>query len=175
MTTESIAFRRLKLSDFIPLITLYKKLTPATLYYWPGLLQPPSASRNFIRWLFGRILILCALINIHLPKFSMYLQPDEFIPFLFIGAFHQEIVGVAFLVVKKREPLTAELGIGVVDEWQGKGLGSRLMERIIREARILGFSRLALKVYSSNYKAVNLYRKYGFKERNKHKDHGGMS
>ena len=76
-------------------------------------------------------------------------------------------------MVKKREPLTAELGIGVVDEWQGKRVGSRLMKRIIIEARSLGFSTLTVTVYSSNYKAINLYKKYGFAERNKRKDHRG--
>jgi len=74
---------------------------------------------------------------------------------------------------KKREPLIAEVGIGVIDEYQGKGVGSRLMEGIIAEGKNLGLSRLYLTVFSSNSKAINLYRKYGFLEINKYKDHCG--
>jgi len=164
----SLEFRRLKLSDFIPLITLYRKVAPATLYYWPGLLQPPNL-RNFTRWLLRVIAIICALNNF--SKFLMYLKPDKSIPFLFIGAFSsRNLIGVAFLMKKKREPLIAEVGIGVIDEYQGKGVGSRLMEGIIAEGKNLGLSRLYLTVLSSNYKAINLYRKYGFLETKKYKD-----
>jgi|GEM_PF-3960677 len=89
----SLEFRRCKLSDFISLITLYRKVAPATLYYWPGLLQPPNL-RNITRWLLRAITIICALIN-NFSKFLMYLKPDKSIPFLFIGAFSsRNLIGV---------------------------------------------------------------------------------
>jgi len=42
-------------------------------------------------------------------------------------------------MIKGKSLLSAEVGIGVIDKWQGKGLGSELMGRIIVEARGLGF------------------------------------
>jgi putative acetyltransferase len=55
------------------------------------------------------------------------------------------------------------LGMGVRDDWQGRGIGTALMTAAIDLAdRWLGLSRLELDVYPDNDAAVKLYRKFGF-------------
>jgi len=56
-----------------------------------------------------------------------------------------------------------ELGMGVRDDWQGKGVGTRLMETLIDLAdQWLGALRVELTVYCENERAIALYRKFGF-------------
>ncbi len=57
----------------------------------------------------------------------------------------------------------AELGMAVRDDWQGKGIGSALMQAAVDMAdRWLNLSRLELIVYTDNEAAVRLYKKFGF-------------
>lgn len=57
----------------------------------------------------------------------------------------------------------AELGMAVRDDWQGKGIGSALMQAAVELAdRWLNLSRLELIVYADNEPAVRLYKKFGF-------------
>ena len=63
-----------------------------------------------------------------------------------------------------------ELGIAVVKEVRGKGLGTKLMNSIIEEARSNGYKALSLSVDAANTNAVNLYRKLGFIELRKEKN-----
>ena len=57
-----------------------------------------------------------------------------------------------------------ELGIALVKEARGKGLGTKLMNSIIEEAKRNGYKSLSLSVDVANTNAVNLYRKFGFIE-----------
>jgi L-phenylalanine/L-methionine N-acetyltransferase len=57
----------------------------------------------------------------------------------------------------------AEIGMAVADEWQGKGVGSALMQAAVDLAdKWLNISRLELEVYTDNEPAVRLYKKFGF-------------
>ena len=57
----------------------------------------------------------------------------------------------------------AELGMAVRDDWQGKGIGSALMQAAVDMAdQWLNLSRLELIVYTDNEPAVRLYKKFGF-------------
>lgn len=55
------------------------------------------------------------------------------------------------------------LGISVHDDWQGKGVGTRLMAELIDAAdNWYGLRRLELNVFADNHRAIALYRKFGF-------------
>ena len=54
------------------------------------------------------------------------------------------------------------LGMGLVAEYRGKGLGRKLAERAISDARAKGIERIELEVFASNTRAIRLYERLGF-------------
>ncbi|MEW5722905.1 MAG: GNAT family N-acetyltransferase [Thermodesulfobacteriota bacterium] len=56
----------------------------------------------------------------------------------------------------------AEYIIFVLDPFRSRGLGSRLTAAAVEKARRLGLTRLWLTVEAHNFRAIRLYRKYGF-------------
>ncbi len=54
------------------------------------------------------------------------------------------------------------LGMGLLPDYRGKGLGERLMRTTLEAARGAGFERVSLSVYGRNIRALALYRKVGF-------------
>ncbi|WP_087016969.1 GNAT family N-acetyltransferase [Thaumasiovibrio subtropicus] len=58
----------------------------------------------------------------------------------------------------------AELGMGVDDAYQGRGVGSKLLGEAINLAENwMGATRIELTVYTDNQAAIALYKKFGFK------------
>ena len=57
---------------------------------------------------------------------------------------------------------SAELGISVIKEYWGKGVGSTIMELLIKEAKDRGVTKINLKVRADNQRAKGLYKKFGF-------------
>ena len=56
----------------------------------------------------------------------------------------------------------ANLGIGVLPEHRGRGLGRQLLEATIREALLKRIFRIELEVRMDNANAIRLYEKCGF-------------
>ena len=55
------------------------------------------------------------------------------------------------------------IGMGVRDDWQGKGVGKALLAACIDLAdNWLALTRLELEVYTDNEAAIRLYEKFGF-------------
>ena len=52
--------------------------------------------------------------------------------------------------------------MGLLPEYRGKGLGRKLAERAISDARARGIERIELEVFASNTRAIQLYEKLGF-------------
>lgn len=52
----------------------------------------------------------------------------------------------------------------VNSDYQNKGIGSLLMDKLINLSESINIIRLELCVFRDNYKAINLYKKFGFKE-----------
>jgi ribosomal protein S18 acetylase RimI-like enzyme len=72
-----------------------------------------------------------------------------------------EIVGYAFLwEFDLRFPL---LGLGVADAWQGRGLGSALLDLLIAEARAADREGIELTTVPDNIRARHLYEGRGFR------------
>ena len=78
---------------------------------------------------------------------------------------NQEIIG-AIIIEKKVTFLKKSSGITsffVKKEWQGKGIGRKLMESALAVLKESGYKNVSLTVELDNEKAVSLYEKEGFK------------
>ena len=74
-----------------------------------------------------------------------------------------EVVGTA--AVRLLDPAVGELKrMWLRPAWQGRGLGRRLMDACLDEARRLGCRALRLDTQAKLEAAVHLYRAYGFSE-----------
>ena len=83
-----------------------------------------------------------------------------------VACVDSEVVGQLYLGTfpnKPRRRHAGQIGMAVRDDWQGKGVGSALMQAAVDLAdRWLNLSRLELEVYTDNEPAVRLYKKFGF-------------
>jgi GNAT superfamily N-acetyltransferase len=68
----------------------------------------------------------------------------------------EEIVGVARYVRMPERPERAEASVAVVDDWQGRGLGRELLERLVTRAREMGISRFVAFTQADNRRAVEV-------------------
>jgi len=77
-----------------------------------------------------------------------------------------EVVGQCGLHTSPNRPRrrhAAEIGMMVRDDWQGKGVGTALLQALIDLAdKWVNVSRLELEVFTDNEPAIKLYQKFGF-------------
>lgn len=77
----------------------------------------------------------------------------------------QRLVGTGSIsAMSRRMGHRAELGISVEKARWGRGIGSRIMEKLIGYAKEHGIEILSLEVRSDNARAVALYEGFGFQE-----------
>lgn len=75
------------------------------------------------------------------------------------------IIGTADLRAagsRQRVSHRCAMGITILKEYWGVGLGSQIMQAIIDCAREIGYEQLELEVVADNRRAINLYTKFGF-------------
>jgi RimJ/RimL family protein N-acetyltransferase len=70
-------------------------------------------------------------------------------------------VGVARYIRHADDPQAADIAITVVDEWQGRGLGTELMARLSERAREEGIRRFTAQVAADNVAVAGLLRRVG--------------
>ena len=77
----------------------------------------------------------------------------------------QRIIGSASLKFNQQEALKhkTELGITVYDDYQNMGIGTALLKHLIGIARMKKLNKIYLQVSTTNDRAINLYKKAGFK------------
>lgn len=76
-----------------------------------------------------------------------------------------EVVGWCDIIPKNIEGMKhiGILGMGLLKEYRGKGIGQQLLEKAIEHAALHnGVEKVELEVYASNEAAINLYKKMGF-------------
>jgi GNAT superfamily N-acetyltransferase len=71
-----------------------------------------------------------------------------------------EITGWCFVDGLTKERV--ELGLGVADAWQGRGLGAALLDAVLLYARTAGHTTVYLIAVKDNLRAVHLYESRGF-------------
>lgn len=74
----------------------------------------------------------------------------------------ETLIGVARYVLERNNE-AAEFAIVVADSWHGRGIGRRLLGRLIEVARRRGAKRLYGDVLATNRPMLELARKLGFK------------
>ena len=83
-----------------------------------------------------------------------------------VGAFAGEKLVGEFGVAQVRPHIKyrhrAVMGISVLKDYWGCGLGSFLMQMAVDQAKANGFEQLELGVFSDNSRAIHLYEKFGF-------------
>jgi putative acetyltransferase len=85
----------------------------------------------------------------------------------------ENVVGIAGLHAAHpglRRSHVRALGIAIAPEWQGRGLGRQLIERLLAWADNWGHVlRVELHVHEDNERAIALYRSLGFVEEGRHR------
>lgn len=120
------------------------------------------------RWFLGRIMLYLSTIRLVrklLLKLKPYFPP-VFLTLIIINQ-RNKIVGSASLKMKKRlsnGKFLAELRIGLKKEYRGLGMGSKLMEELIKFGLKENVGRFMLIVSAHNERARKLYEKYGFNQ-----------
>ncbi|EHK2348077.1 GNAT family N-acetyltransferase [Clostridium perfringens] len=77
-----------------------------------------------------------------------------------------KVIGLGILMnhCNLRRKHVGVITLMVNSDYQNKGVGSLLMDKLINLSKSLNIIRLELCVFRDNYKAINLYKKFGFKE-----------
>ena len=75
---------------------------------------------------------------------------------------------------RKAYDYVADFSIYVERKWRGKGVGSRILARLIELARDLGYHKLVLSAFPTNPGGMALYEKFGFRTVGIYKEQGKL-
>lgn len=75
---------------------------------------------------------------------------------------------------RKAYDFVADFSVYVEREWRGKGVGSRLLGRLIELGRELGYHKLVLSAFPWNEGGMALYQKFGFRTVGIYKEQGRL-
>ncbi len=85
-----------------------------------------------------------------------------------LGAFTEDgkLIGFADFNIGSFDEIkhVAILGMGIIKQYRGKGIGKKLVEKSIESAKRLGVEKLELEVFDTNEIAKKLYKRMGFFE-----------
>ena len=99
-------------------------------------------------------------------------EPPEGL-FLLVACVDGEVVGNLGLETSPNRPRmrhVGSIGMAVRDDWQGRGVGTALMEAALDLAdNWLNLTRIELRVYVDNPAAVALYERFGFEREGTHR------
>ncbi|WP_340101666.1 GNAT family N-acetyltransferase [Salinibaculum salinum] len=91
----------------------------------------------------------------------------------FVATVSEEVVGWCHVESPELEKLrhTAKLTIGILEEYQGEGLGSHLLQRGLSWARSNGYEKVYQSVPATNERAIGFLRDHGWEEEARRTDH----
>jgi putative acetyltransferase len=101
------------------------------------------------------------------PQWEAALHRPESVPdhLLLVAEIDRVLVGSAQLFPRspdQEDSRVGELGICVLAPFRGKGVGTALMQELLRQASTWDYTRVVLSVLSTNERAIRLYEKFGF-------------
>ncbi len=84
----------------------------------------------------------------------------------YIAIIDNTVVGWADIIPFEHSTMAhvGGLGMGVIADHRGQGIGSKLLASVIQHAYDSGLKRLELEVFSDNLTAIGLYKKHSFVE-----------
>lgn len=97
-------------------------------------------------------------------EFVEYIISNNYAQFIAIK--NNEVIGWCDAIPYNFEGMkhVACLGMGIIQKYRGKGIGSKLISLTIEHAKNKNnIEKIELEVFKSNKKAVEFYKKHGFK------------
>lgn len=84
---------------------------------------------------------------------------------MLVAEVDDQIIGLANLAEfpGNRQKHIAELGIGMVEEYWGYGIGTIILQSLLEFAQNSGLEMITLEVVDQNQRAIALYERFGFK------------
>ena len=70
-------------------------------------------------------------------------------------------VGVARMIRYEQEPTEADVAVTVLDEWQGRGVATALLDELVRQRRPEGVTRIVTTVAADNEASLAMLRRLG--------------
>ncbi len=82
----------------------------------------------------------------------------------FVAILEGRVIGWCDILPKRRPVFSHSgiLGMGIVSEFRGKGIGTSLIEATLKKAWEQNLVRIELTVFTDNKPAIHLYEKIGF-------------
>lgn len=84
-----------------------------------------------------------------------------------------ETAGVA-RYVRSPEPAIAEVAVTVIDDWQGRGLATALLERLVERAREEGITHFVAVILEENEAAIDLFESLAANDPSPHRKDGNL-
>jgi len=83
----------------------------------------------------------------------------------YVALLDGQVIGWADIVPHSYSTMAhvGQLGMGVLNEYRGQGIGRKLLSAVVNHAFESGLTRLELEVFSDNHIAISLYESMGFK------------
>jgi acetate---CoA ligase (ADP-forming) len=131
------------------------------------LTAPTAADADELAAFFGRLSDRSRYLRFHGARrvdreaVLPFVDPDWTTAGALIGRQEERIVALASYV-RLRDPRVAEVAFAVSDELQGRGVGTRLLERLAERAAAIGVERFVAYVLSENTAMLHVFRDAGF-------------
>jgi acetyltransferase len=122
-----------------------------------GFFESLSEESVFFRFGLRRI----NMPHINLARFCQ-VDYDRDFAFLVVARGQEEVVVGDVRLNRFADPESAELSFAVADSWQGRGIGSLLMEYCIAVAKDLGVKTLWMEINKDNWRMIKFGQKYNF-------------